>query len=62
MTQLLNLQFIETERVIGGSTEGNPSRIVRQLFTPDGQLVLEYDPYEEKTLMIANLLKHLNWI
>lgn len=62
MAKLLKLSLIETEELRGNGKEESPYRRVKQLFTEDGILVLEYDVHTDKTTMTANLLEHLGWI
>lgn len=62
MAKLIKLELIETETSRGDGTEKSPSRLVKQLFTTDGTLVLEYDPFEDKTRMVGSLLVELKWI
>lgn len=45
MTKIV--EFIETEIHRGAGTEANPYRLCPQLWTQDGVLVAEYDPWAE---------------
>jgi hypothetical protein len=56
------MQFIETDERRGKGTPEDPTRLVKQLFLPDGTIVLEYDPHADKTSMVTNLLAELKWI
>jgi hypothetical protein len=41
------VEFIETESFRGSGTEADPNRLCPQLWTKDGGLIAEYDPFEE---------------
>jgi hypothetical protein len=41
------IQVIETERTTGNGEPGNPHRLVRQYFTPEGELLAEVDDWLE---------------
>jgi hypothetical protein len=62
MAKIIKLELIETEEPRGEGTTESPSRLVKRLYSPDGDCVLEYDVYQDQTTMTANLLAHLGWI
>lgn len=45
------VELIETEERRGRGVEGEPFRIVYQLWTKDGRLVLDYDQWSEARLI-----------
>ncbi len=60
MAKLLNAQIIQAETVRGeGKTEEDPVRRVEQWFSPDGTLLLAYDPHLDKTTGAINIVEFL---
>lgn len=59
MAKLLNLQIIFSEEKLVGDGKTEPYRRVRQYFSTDGTLLLEYDNLTDKSSMVINLIRHL---
>lgn len=62
MAKIIKLELIETEEPRGEGVTGDPYRLVKRLYSPDGDCVLEHDPHLDQTSMTANLLAHLDWV
>ncbi len=46
------IELIESERNTGKGIEGDPCRIVNQLFTKDGKLIAEYDQWNGDSFVL----------